>query len=110
MDILEKHDEDVLIEDASTMTFYMNIYRNGWFHRDRKPNTLDRHPGDLYASYPEAVAAIDPAAVDFYVATVPVPYVGEGPIVKYGADSIPTPLSVSRAAYHAAKKEKADVK
>lgn len=77
-----------------TKTVYMNIYKSGWFHRAGKPLTLDRHAGDLYDSYAQAIADIEPAS--HYIATVPVVYEDVEDIKANPADSVPIPLNVSR--------------
>ena len=79
---------------ATTKTCYMNIYRSGWFHREGKPNTLDRHAGDLYDSREQALADIDPPS--HYIATVPVQWEDPEDIVANPAASVPVALSVSR--------------
>ncbi len=80
---------------ATEKTCYMNIYRSGWFHREGKPNTLDRHAGDLYDSREQAMADIDPPS--HYIATVPVQWTDpDDGVAANPADSVPIPLSVSR--------------
>lgn len=74
-------------------TVYMNLYKQGWYHRAGKPRTLSIHPGDLYETRAAAVADIDPAAP--YVGTVAVE-LGSIPFVAYEDWSIPVPLYATR--------------
>ncbi len=74
---------------------WMNVYRSGWFHREGKPDTLNRHAGDLYTDYDHAIRDIDP--VSHYIATVPVQWDEPTVQVENAPDSVPVPLSVSRA-------------
>lgn len=89
-----------------TMTGFVNIYRNGWFHRAGKPHNMDRHTGDIYATYEEAVADIDPPS--HWIATVPVQWEDVEKVLPNPADSVPTSLRDSRAAYAAAIAEGRD--
>lgn len=73
---------------------FVNIYRSGWFHREGKPLTLDRHTGDIYDSYEQAIKDIDPPS--HYIATVGISWVDPENVKPNPADSVPTPLSVSR--------------
>lgn len=73
---------------------WMNVYRSGFFHREGKPNTLDRHAGDLYDSEAEALRQIFPKS--HYIATVPVEWDDPEDIKPNPPSSIPVPLSVSR--------------
>ncbi len=50
------------------MRVYMNLYAQGWYHRQGKEGTMAFHPGDLYPDYGSAVADIDPEAP--YLGTV----------------------------------------
>lgn len=84
------------------MIVFMNLYRQGWYHRAGKPGTMRFHGGDLYPTREAAVADIDPAAP--YIGTVPVtvsmaslPEVGM--IEPYPAESSPIPLRVTRKEY-----------
>lgn len=63
------------------MRVYMNLYAQGWYHRQGKEGTMAFHPGDLYPDYGAAKADIDPEA----------PYLG-----TVGVD-IPEPLWVDMA-------------
>lgn len=76
---------------------FVNIYRSGWFHREGKPQTMDRHTGDIYESYEQAVRDIDPPS--HYVATVGISWVDTENVHANEHDSIAIPLSVSRQAY-----------
>ncbi len=78
---------------------FINIYRAGWFHREGKPGNIDRHAGDIYLDYEEALKNIDPPS--HYIATVPVEWEDEEVLAVNPADSIPTPLGVSRKAHAA---------
>lgn len=85
---------------------FVNIYRNGWFHREGKPGNMDRHTGDIYDSYAEAVGDIDPPS--HYIATVGISWLDVEDVQPNPADSVPVPLSVSRKAYAAAMAEGRD--
>jgi hypothetical protein len=76
-------------------TFWMNIYRAGHFHRAGKPTCVDRHAGDFYETREAAMAEISPRS--HYITTVPFTYVDSEDVRANAADSVPTPLSVSRA-------------
>ena len=73
---------------------YMNVYRSGHFHRVGKPGMFDRHAGDLYPTHESALADIEPAS--HYIDTVPVVWNEPTMPAVNGAQSIPTPLSVTR--------------
>lgn len=77
---------------------YINLYLSGFYHRSGKPGQFNVHPGDLYPTEAAALADIDPTA----------PYVGTAKvIVPVGVpldevnpeNSVPTPLSETRAIY-----------
>lgn len=72
---------------------YVNLYKQGFYHRAGKPSTLSIHPGDMYPSREAAVADINLDAP--YVGTVPV-MLGNIPFFVYGENSAPTPLRESR--------------
>jgi hypothetical protein len=76
------------------MTGYMNIYRSGWFHRMGKPNTYDRHAGDVYATEKEAKQNIEPRS--HYIDTVQVSWYEPSTLQLNDPWSEPTPLSHSR--------------
>lgn len=73
---------------------FVNIYRSGWFHREGKPLTMDRHTGDIYESYEQAIKDIDPPS--HYIATVGISWLDVENVRANPADSVPVPLSVSR--------------
>lgn len=73
---------------------FMNIYRSGHFHRIGKANAYNRHPGDIYALYSDAVADIDFSAG--YISTVPVSWEDPEDVQPNPADSQPVPLSKTR--------------
>lgn len=79
---------------AQCKTFWMNVYRSGWFHRQGKPGVCDIHAGDFYEDEKTAKEQIDPPS--HYLCTVPV----ELPVECRAnpPDSVPVPLSVSRKA------------
>lgn len=72
---------------------YMNLYRQGWYHRAGKPGTLSIHPGDMYPTRSLALADIDHAAP--YIGTVEV-NLGDQDFLVYPSRSEPTPLRESR--------------
>lgn len=74
-------------------TMWMNIYRNGWFHRANKPRNCNLHGGDCYLSEELAKADIDPPS--HYITTVSFEYEGED-VFTNPDDATPVPLSVSR--------------
>lgn len=74
-------------------TVYINLYKQGYYHRAGKPSTVNIHPGDMYASREAAIADIDTDAP--YVGTVPV-LLGVIPFEVYPEMSDPTPLRESR--------------
>lgn len=76
---------------------WMNIYRSGHFHREGKPNTYDRHAGDIYASREEALAQIDPPS--HYIDTVAFGWMDEEDIQVNPPESVPVSLSASRKAF-----------
>lgn len=77
------------------MQLWMNIYRSGWFHRQGKPFTVDRHAGDFYATREDALKEIDPPS--HYIATIPFDYdEPDDELQPNDAASTPIPLSVSR--------------
>ena len=81
--------------------YWMNVYKSGWFHREGKPLTLDRHAGDFYETREQAIKDIEPAS--HYIATVPFIYDEPDEDLRANpADSVPTPLSVSRKRFAAA--------
>src|ERR1700728_3099970 len=41
---------------------YINVYRNGYYHRRGKPNAFDRHVGDIYPSLQSALGEIVPGS------------------------------------------------
>lgn len=73
---------------------FVNIYRSGWFHRKGKPNTLDRHTGDIYDSLEQAIKEINPAS--HYIATVGISWVDEENVQPNPPDSVPVPISETR--------------
>lgn len=98
-------------------TVYINLYRQGWYHRQGKPGTLPFHAGDTYPTVEAAIADIDPEAP--YIATVPLqvpvgPYqegeywLSPSDFQPYGPDSVPVPLSKSRAVYQGVKLAEGD--
>lgn len=82
-----------------TKVMWMNVYRSGFFHREGKPLTVDRHAGDFYETREQAIADIEPRS--HYIATVPFVYVDDQDVTANPADSIPTPLAASRRMYPA---------
>src|SRR5690606_19357407 len=76
---------------------FVNIYRAGWFHREGKPGNMDRHTGDIYETYDQAVADIDPPS--HYIATVGISWADVEDVRANPLDSEPVPLSVSRKRY-----------
>lgn len=58
---------------------YINLYKQGFYHRAGKPGTMEVHPGDMYASREAAIADINHDA----------PYVGTF-IVLLGANEFGT--------------------
>jgi hypothetical protein len=78
---------------------FMNIYRSGYFHREGKPDTMNRHAGDIYDSREQAVKDINPPS--HYIATVPVQWDDPEDVVPNSPDSVPVSLSVSRRKYAA---------
>jgi len=81
------------------MLVYMNLYRQGWYHRAGKPGTLAFHPGDLYPTHSAAVEDIDHDAP--FIATVPVDVPDDLGVdfSPYGVGSLPVPLRESRRAW-----------
>lgn len=73
---------------------FINIYRSGYFHREGKPGNMDRHSGDVYAEYEEAVKHIDPPT--HYVSTIPIEWEDMEQCVVNPPDSVPVPITVSR--------------
>ena len=82
---------------------WMNVYRNGWFHRAGKPGNMDRQSGDFYASKEDAKAHIDP--VTHYIDTVSFEWEDYEVVNPNPADSEPIPLRISRAPYRQAEAE-----
>ena len=41
---------------------YINVYRNGYYHRRGKPNAFDRQVGDIYPSLESALGEIAPGS------------------------------------------------
>lgn len=78
-------------------TMWINIYRSGYFHRKGKPDTVDRHAGDMYESKELALANIQPMSA--YVDTVQVTYVDDEDVHANPSDSVPTPLSATRGEF-----------
>lgn len=86
-------------------TVYINLYRQGWYHRQGKAGTLPFHAGDTYPTEEAALADIDPEAP--YIATVPLELgaaVGAGALSPsdfhpYPAWGHPVPLSTTRAIF-----------
>lgn len=82
------------------MRLWVNLYRQGWYHRAGKPGTMNIHPGDMYATFDKAIADIDPDAP--YVGTVPVDvldgvWAEDAPaFAEYPADSVPRPIRETR--------------
>ncbi|CAN7620466.1 hypothetical protein LJR290_004683 [Variovorax sp. LjRoot290] len=83
------------------ITGYINLYRSGWFHRQGKPGAFDLHAGDVYPTLESALRDIEPRT--HYLATVPVCWQSDQDMAPNPATSAPVPLSVSRAAFRAAK-------
>ncbi|NDZ17557.1 hypothetical protein C7T35_23115 [Variovorax sp. WS11] len=79
------------------ITGYINLYRSGWFHRQGKPSAFDLHAGDVYPTLESAQRDIEPRT--HYLATVPVRWQSDQDMAPNPADSVPVPLSVSRAAF-----------
>lgn len=81
------------------MRFYVNLYHQGWYHRAGKPGCMSVHPGDMYPTEQAALNDIDQDAP--YLATVPVevPETVAATIITYDPDSIPVPLSATRAQF-----------
>lgn len=46
---------------------YINVYRNGYYHRKAKPNAFDRQVGDIYPSLQSALGEIAPGS--YYIGT-----------------------------------------
>lgn len=82
---------------------WMNIYRSGFFHREGKPLTLDVHSGDFYDTEELAKAAIDPPS--HYRGTVSFEWDDVENIQTNPADSVPTPLGVSRKRFAASQEQ-----
>lgn len=79
------------------VTAFMNVYRNGHFHRRGKPHMFDRHGGDLYPTREAAYADRDQSESAGYVATVgPISWPEPVDIRPNGPDSKPIPLSLTR--------------
>lgn len=77
---------------------FINLYHSGFYHRSGKPGQFNVHPGDLYPTEAAALADIDPTAPYVGTAQVIVP-VGV-PLGEVNPDnSVPTPLSETRAIY-----------
>lgn len=89
-----------------TMKGYLNIYRNGFFHRAGKPGNMDRQSGDIYETYEEAIAHIDPPS--HYIDTVPLTWQDVEVVRKNPADSVPISIRDSRKAYEKAIAEGRD--
>lgn len=75
-------------------TGFINIYRSGVFHRIGKPDTFDRHPGDIYPTPELAKRDIEPASA--YLCTVPVEWDDPEDTQPNPADSKPIPLFLTR--------------
>jgi hypothetical protein len=73
---------------------FMNIYRNGFFHREGKPGNIDIHGGDAYDTKELALQFVDPPS--HYLTTIPFEWDDAEGLVTNPPDSVPTPLSVSR--------------
>lgn len=76
---------------------WMNVYRNGWFHRAGKPGNMDRQSGDFYATREAAMEHIDPPT--HYIDTVSFVWEDFEVVNPNPADSEPIPLRISRAPY-----------
>lgn len=83
-----------VIKGQVRVTGWVNIYRAGYYHRAGKPNSYDRHPGDLYPTRRAALDDIEPAHL--YVATVPVSWFENFQPHTNAADSKPVPVASSR--------------
>lgn len=90
------------------MKLWFNLYRQGWYHREGKPDTMRFHPGDLYPSQEHAVADIDRSAP--YIGTFSFELTmsdtywlaqewGTKMLMPYPKDSVPASLKDSRAAF-----------
>lgn len=96
---------------------WINLYLQGYYHRDHKPGTLPFHAGDTYATYGAAQADIDKDAP--FIATFPVMltetdfWAGRGEKQEgwdllstaqpYGPDSQPKPLRETRGSFGKAR-------
>ena len=85
---------DLTIKVEAECHGFINIYRSGHFHRVGKPGMYDRHPGDIYATYEQAVADIDPKHL--YITTIPVVWYEANEPHCNATTSTPVPLKDSR--------------
>lgn len=86
------------------MRVYMNLYAQGWYHRQGKEGTMAFHPGDLYPDYGAAKADIDTEAPYLGTVGVDIPegmvevMFGKGVSLEPYGPGEPIPLRESRKA------------
>lgn len=78
------------------MVLWMNLYRQGWYHRAGKPGTMNVHPGDLYPSEAAAKADIDHLAPYIDTVSFEVPAGLVPSLAVYPQESEPTGLAKTR--------------